>query len=219
MSVLEIAVQDPSGARIARQAGACRVELCQALATGGLTPSQGLMVATISQGLPVHVLVRPREGGYQYSSEEVAWQLDDVARAVGCGAAGVVVGALDSRGQVDLAMIRQVVQLAGAAQVTFHRAFDVCVDQFEAIDQLVELGVKRILTSGGAPRAIEGLDQLERLVAHAARRIEIQAGGGVQPSDIAALAAAGVDGIHLSAKRAITAGPAGPGGGEPWFYQ
>lgn len=212
---LEVAVQDPAGARTAREADADRVELCSALAaTGGLTPGAGLVAETLRVGLPVHVLVRPRPGGFVHDDDEAAVLVAEVRAAVRAGAAGVVVGALTEARVVDGDLTARLVEAADGAEVTFHRAFDVVLDRGAALDALARLGVTRVLTSGGASRAGAAVDELARLVAHAGGRVQVMAGGGVTPADVPALVAAGVDAVHLSARRRVPdLGPAGPGGG------
>lgn len=220
---LEIAVQDVEGAVIARDEGADRVELCVALgATGGMTPSFAMIQACAHVGVAqgVQVLVRPRAGSFVYDETEKLVQLGDVRSAILAGATGVVVGGLDEHDRLDVPFARDLVECARdegrrcnrRVQVTFHRAFDMVPDQFEALDTLIGLGYDRVLTSGGAPSAPEGLDRLRRLVEHAAGRIEIQAGGGIAPSSIAAVRGAGVTAIHMSA-RCVVDSEGGPGGG------
>lgn len=223
MTTIEIAVQDAAGARIARQEGADRVELCVALgATGGLTPSVGLVRACAAVGLPlgVHALIRPRAGSFVFTDEEQAVQLDDVRAAIEAGAAGIVVGGLAADGTVDEPFAaaladaaRQAGERAGrAVEVTFHRAFDLVPDRLAALDTLIGLGCTRVLTSGGAPSVPEGLAALSELASHAAGRIQIQAGGGLSPAVIPAARATGVDAVHLSAKTTVLS-EGGPGGG------
>lgn len=213
---LEIAVQDVAGVRIAQDAGADRVELCVALAaTGGLTPSIGLVEAAVASGMPVHALIRTRPGGFCYDAGELDVLVRDVRAVVRAGAAGVVVGALTPDGAVDQDAVRALVAAAGGASVTFHRALDVVADARAALDRLAALGVTRVLTSGGATRSIDGRDALAELAAHARGRVEVMAGGGVRVGDIGALFAAGVDAVHLSARRSVRdPGAAGPGGGS-----
>ncbi|WP_414696559.1 copper homeostasis protein CutC [Pengzhenrongella sp.] len=219
---VEIAVQDVAGVRIAQAAGADRIELCVALAaTGGLTPPIGLIEAAVATGLPVHPLIRTRPGGFGYDADELDVLVRDVRAAVRAGAAGVVVGALTSEGGVDAGALRALVEAAGEAHVTFHRAFDVVPDPLTVLDRLAELGVRRVLTSGGATRAIDGRDVLATVAAHARStggRVRIMAGGGVRVTDIGDLFAAGVDAVHLSARRpAVAPGVQGPGGGSAGY--
>ena len=214
--VLELAVQDVAGARIARRAGASRVELCTALgATGGLTPSIGMIEAVAAQGIAVHPLIRCRPGGFVYNADEIAVMARDIRAAVGAGASGVVVGALTAGLAVDRVALARLLDGIDpyAVEVTFHRAMDVVDDRAAALDALARSGIIRVLTSGGAPRCIDGLDALSAMVAHAHGRIQVMAGGGIRVDDIAAVARTGVDGIHLSARRTV-ADSGGPGGGS-----
>lgn len=212
---VEIAVQDPAGARDAMAAGAARLELCQALDVGGLTPSLAVLEAVLDAVDPaaVNVLVRPRAGGFVYTAEEVALVAADIRACVVRGAGGVVVGALDATGGLDREAVRRWRDAAGAATLVFHRAIDASADPSAVFDALAPLGVDRVLTSGGAPRSIDGV---ERLAAFAARSggVEVMAGGGVRVADIPALFDAGVHAVHLSARaRAGLDAPSGPGGG------
>lgn len=219
-TAVEIAVQDTDGVRIAADEGADRVELCCALTqTGGLTPSAGLIEASAEIARDagrdrfVHVLVRPRAGDFVYRAEELALMARDIRRLPDLGAAGVVIGALDAAGQVDVHAVDALVEAAGELHVTFHRAIDILADPVSALDALSRAGVRRVLTSGGARATIDGLDTLERLVGASAGRVEIMAGGGVRVHDIPALVEVGVDAVHLSAKRSVVGGASGPGGG------
>lgn len=215
---LEVAVTSAAGTRVARDAGADRVELCSALELGGLTPSAALVEAASAAGLPVHVLVRCRPGDFVYDAEEIALMTAEVRSVIASGAAGVVVGALTAAGALDGEAMRR---LAGAAQgaaadagrpvtVTLHRAVDASADPVAAVVALPSLGVTRVLTSGGAATAAEGLTTLAAL-ASAATGVEVMAGGGVRPRDVPALVAAGAGAVHLSAKR-----PAPPRRGGRW---
>ena len=222
MIAVEIAVQDAPGARTAFENGADRVELCQALAeTGGLTPSSGTIDAVCEaagDGTRVAVLVRPRPGGFVYAAEEIALVTADIRDCVRRGAGGIVVGALLPDGGVDRDALRRWKDAAGDAEFVFHRAIDTLVDPAAIIDELVELGVDRVLTSGGAARSIDGVDVLAALARQAAGRLQIMAGGGVRVEDIPELVGAGVDAVHLSARsRSANTAPSGPGGGDTGF--
>lgn len=204
---LELAVQDPSGVRIAREVGAARVELTQALALGGLTPSPATLELALDaagdDGPEIHVLIRPRAGGFQYDADEIAVSVRDVERAVSAGAAGVVVGALDGSGALDMDAVARLRDAAGGASVTLHRAIDVTADPIASLERAIELGLRRVLTSGGASAAIDGVDTLRAMATAAAGRIEIMAGSGVNAASALALADTGVDALHFSAKRTI----------------
>ncbi len=221
---VEIAVQDDAGVRVALEARASRVELCQALGLGGLTPSGGSIAraaeaaAAASALAFVHVLVRPRGGGFVYDADEVATIVRDIRLARSLGANGVVVGALTEDGALDLPAIADFVEAADGIDVTVHRAVDAAGDPLAAVAALAGTGVRRVLTSGGAADCRTGLDVLVRMVAEVRGKVEVMAGGGVRIDDIAMLAAVGVDAVHLSARgRAIRGGASGPGGGETAF--
>ena len=205
---LEIAVQDPAGVRIAAEVGATRVELATALALGGLTPSPATLELAVetagAEGPEVHVLIRPRAGGFHYTEDELVVSERDVRRAIGAGAAGVVIGALDAAGSLDVDAMARLRDAAGGASVTLHRAIDMTADPVATLRAARDLGLRRVLTSGGASVAINGIDTLRALVAAAEGGIEIMAGSGVDAANAPALAASGVDAIHFSAKRAVS---------------
>lgn len=206
---LEMAVQDPAGVRIAGDVGAARVELATALALGGLTPSPATLELSIeaarAAGVEVHVLVRPRGGDFHYSDDEIAITERDIRRVLEAGADGVVIGALDAQSRLDVEVMTRLRDAAGGASVTLHRAIDVSPDPLATLDTALALGLRRVLTSGGASAAIDGIETLRALVAAADGRIEIMAGSGVDAANVAALAATGVDAVHFSAKRSVIA--------------
>ncbi|GAA2691988.1 copper homeostasis protein CutC [Actinoplanes palleronii] len=204
MVAFELAIQDTGGIAVAARLGVDRVELCSALALGGVTPSQALIEAAVGfPGMPpVHVLIRPRAGGFDYPADEAALMVREVRHAVAAGAAGVVVGGLRD-GRVDTGLIARTVEAAGGAAVTFHRAFDGLADPAAGLDVLAGLGVCRILTAGGPGTVAGGLAGLAALVRAAAGRIEIMAGGGVRPELVAGLVGTGVAAVHASAKRIV----------------
>ncbi|MFD5276074.1 copper homeostasis protein CutC [Pseudarthrobacter sp. NPDC058362] len=210
---LELAVENADGVRLAAAVGAARVELCAALAeTDGVTPGIGAVEHACRQGLPVHVLVRPRPGGFVYTTDELAVIERDVAASLRAGAAGVVVGFLTADGAPDQGATRRIVHAARqsnpAAEVTFHRAFDAALaagtDPAEALARLEEAGVNRVLTSGGAADCRTGLRMLRRLVDLArecAPSLQIMAGGGATVELVPALVDSGVHAIHTSARQ------------------
>lgn len=218
-TAVEIAVQDVAGVRVALSEGADRIELCVALGLGGLTPSAGLVRGAVEEARQesregfVQVLVRPRGGGFVYDGDEIMTTEADIRFAREAGAGGVVVGALDDAGRIDRAAVQRFVAAAGGIDVTFHRAIDTLTDPVAAAEELAELGVTRILTSGGAARSIDGVETLRALSDALGGRVQIMAGGGVRVEDIPALRAAGVDAVHLSARVTLSGAPSGPGGG------
>lgn len=216
---VEIAVQSADGAQIARTNGSSRLELCTALSLGGLTPSAGTVEAVTAGGSEdVHVLIRSRPGDFVYGARDIDIMVHDIEAAIQAGAAGVVVGALTEDGALDRAAIRRFVAAAVDRPVTFHRAIDVCTDSVDAIEELADFGVQRVLTSGRAASSVRGIDVLREMAEASAGRVEIMAGGGVTPGAIPALAASGIDAVHLSARvpAPIVFG-SGPGGGEDGY--
>ncbi|KRE28524.1 copper homeostasis protein CutC [Agromyces sp. Soil535] len=221
---VEIAVQDAAGARVALEAGASRVELCQALELGGLTPSAGLIEATVQAAAAasvrgfVHVLVRPRGGGFFYDDDELDTIVRDIHFARSLGVDGVVVGALTEAGELDVEAIGVFVDAAEGLDVTVHRAVDAAADPLAAVAALAGSRVRRVLTSGGAVDCRTGIEVIAAMAAETRGALEIMAGGGVRIDDISALWAAGVDAVHLSARgRSSRGGASGSGGGEVGF--
>jgi copper homeostasis protein len=178
--LLEICCGSLDDAIEAERGGADRVELCSALFLGGLTPSLGT-IAEADQRLriPFMAMVRPRGGGFCYSAAEFASMERDIELAVDAGAEGVVFGILHEDGAVDVERTRRLAARAGQRQTVFHRAFDVTPDPFVALDQLVDLGITRVLTSGQKDTVPEGAPLIRRLLEHADGRIEVLPGGGI----------------------------------------
>lgn len=198
---LEIACGSIESALAAQAGGADRVELFQDLAGGGTTPSPGtLAVARDRLRLPLFVLIRPRTGDFVYSEAEVAVMLADIAHARAVGCDGVVLGALQADGCIDVSTCRALVAAAGPLQVTFHRAFDVVRDPSQALETVIALGCQRVLSSGGCATAVQGSSALAARVAQAAGRVSMMAGAGVSADTVAALVAAtGCTEVHASA--------------------
>jgi copper homeostasis protein len=187
--VLEICVDSLESARAAQSGGAQRIELCSSLAEGGVTPSSGLIEAVREcLSIPVVVIARPRGGDFFYSAEEFAVMKRDVAAARNCGANGVALGVLLQDGQVDIERTRELVGLARPMEVTFHRAIDWAPQMEEAVEQVVEAGADRVLTSGGAQTAMQGIQQIARIVARADRRIGVMVCGTVRKENIGEIA-------------------------------
>ena len=167
---LEVCCGSLDSAIVAAEAGAARIELCTALEVDGLTPPAE-WVDTLRSRYPqllIHVLVRPRAGDFVYSEAEVSTMLHDIQQAARVGASAIVSGAVTQGGEVDAAVTTRLVEASGALPFTFHRAFDVLRDPFATLPLLHRLGVRRVLTSGGAPTADEGVAVLRRLVEQAA---------------------------------------------------
>lgn len=204
---LEIAVQDAAGVRVAREIGAARVELAQGLALGGLTPSattiELALEASGADGPEIHVLVRPRSGGFFYDDGELAVIEGDIRHAVARGVHGVVIGVQNAAGTLDVDALARLRDAAGDASVTLHRVIDVTSDPLAALDIVRELGFARVLTSGGASSAIDGVDTLRALVSRAEGAVQIMAGSGVSAANVVEIADTGVDAVHFSAKRII----------------
>ncbi|MDY2858046.1 MAG: copper homeostasis protein CutC [Candidatus Cryptobacteroides sp.] len=187
---LESCCTDVEQIRRAQEAGARRIELCEKLAVGGVTPSAELLKAAISVAkVPVNVLVRPRGGDFVFSAAEADTMLRDIELCREAGAAAVVIGALDSRGDVDMPLMRRLCDVASGMSVTFHRAFDVCADPLAAFEDVLALGCDRLLTSGHESDAFKGRFFIAELVERAAGRIIVMPGCGVRRSNIARIAA------------------------------
>ncbi|MCS5625970.1 MAG: copper homeostasis protein CutC [Planctomycetes bacterium] len=178
--LLECCVGSVESAVNAELGGAGRVELCAALELGGVTPSSAaIRLARERIDIPLFVLVRPRGGDFHYSPVEVEVMKTDIAAARDLGADGIVLGISRKDGNVDVERTAELIEAAGGASITFHRAFDSTPDPLAALETLRELGVNRVLTTGGARRAEEGLAGLGKLVEAAAGRIGILPGGGI----------------------------------------
>lgn len=185
MILVEAAVGTLEAALAAERVGPDRIELCVNLNQGGTTPSTGLTAAVIDgTRLPVFVLIRPRAGDFVYADDEIAQMKRDLDTATSIGIAGIVTGALTSDRRVDVEQTRALVKAAGGLPFTFHRAFDAAIDMPDALEQLIDLGVTRVLTSGGAPTALEGAEVIAALVNQARDRITVVAGGGIREHNV-----------------------------------
>jgi copper homeostasis protein len=175
---VEICVGDVASALAAAAGSAHRIELCDNLAVGGTTPSAGTIAESCRRlSIPVHVLIRPRAGDFVYSEPEIAVMRRDIEVAKALGAAGVVLGVLTPEGAIDRNQTKALIALARPLCITFHKAFDQTPAPLEALDTLIDMGVERVLTSGGRPTALEGVEMLAQLVDRARGRIAIMAGG------------------------------------------
>ena len=199
---IEICCGSVQSAANAKAGGAVRVELCQGLIEGGTTPSPATIEYAVKElGLQVFVLVRPRGGDFCYNELEIKTMEEDVEFCKRAGVAGVVVGFLHPDGSIDTELTRRFVKLAAPLPVTFHRAFDRCPEPLKALEQIIDCGCARILTSGCKATAMEGANLLKQLVQQANGRIKILAGSGVTPENAAALRKkTGAPEIHGSCK-------------------
>ncbi|MBQ7181333.1 MAG: copper homeostasis protein CutC [Bacteroidaceae bacterium] len=196
---LEVCCADWASVMAAKAGGAHRIELCEALELDGLTPGSELIGKAVESGIRVHVLIRPREGDFVYSEAEVRLMIQQIAEARQLGAQGVVWGALTGEGRIDVPLCRRLMEASRGMSVTFHRAFDVCREPLAALEDIISLGCHRLLTSGQAPSALQGIPLLRQLVAQAAGRIIIMPGAGVSPQNAAQiLSETGATEIHGS---------------------
>lgn len=199
MALLEICCYSMECARTAQQNGADRIELCAAPKEGGLTPSLGVLRSVRQQvTIPVHPIIRPRGGDFCYSDGEFAAMLDDVRTVRELGFPGLVTGILDADGNVDMPRMQQIMAAAGPLAVTFHRAFDMCANPVNALKNLADLGVARVLTSGQKSDAVQGLPIILELIAKPGAPI-IMAGAGVRAENLLCFLDAGVQEVHSSA--------------------
>lgn len=197
----EVCAYSVESCRNARLGGATRVELCASPFEGGTTPSAGTIeTARKIEGLELSVMIRPRGGDFVYSDEEYEQMKRDIAFAKRAGADGVVLGILLSDGSIDRVRTAELVKFAAPMEVTFHRAFDVVRDWHTALEDVIEAGCGRILTSAQKAKVADGLETLREIVLAAHGRIEIMAGSGVNPTNALSIAATGVDALHFSAK-------------------
>ncbi len=203
MAKLEICCYGIDCALTAEQAGADRIELCAAPKEGGLTPSAGVL-RKVKQlvSIPVHPIIRPRGGDFYYTGREFASMLEDIAFVRELGYAGLVIGMLDEEGHIDIPRMEQVMEASRGMAVTFHRAFDMCHNPVAALEQLTDLGVARILTSGQQQNAEAGLSLLRELKQHSRAPI-IMAGAGVRLSNLQKFVEAGIDEVHSSAGQSV----------------
>ena len=203
--VFELCAETLPACIAAGEGGAHRIELCSALSEGGVTPSHALIETAVRlSSLPVHVLLRPRAGNFVYSDQEFALMQADLHHARTLGASGFVAGIVDSEGSIDQRRMGKLVHLAGDLEVTFHRAFDTLADLDDALEQVIDTGCRRLLTSGGSVDVETGAERLRSLRERAADRIVLAAGGGLRVSNAAYVAAAsGLTHFHGSVSRPV----------------
>ena len=183
--IYEICVDSVAGVRAAKEAKADRVELCADLLEGGITPSRGMIrQARAVGGIELNVMIRPRGGDFLFDDDEFAVMEADIDTAKAEGADGVVIGLLTANGEVDVARSRELIARARPLSVTFHRAFDMTPDPFDALETLIGLGVDRVLTSGQEASVLEGLPLITELVRRAGERIIVMPGGGITARNV-----------------------------------
>lgn len=202
---LEICVDSIQSAIAAEEGGAQRIELCSSLSEGGITPSAGMIEAarkSISIGL--HILIRPRRGDFLYSPLEFEIIKKDIEVAKKLGADGIVVGALKADGRIDSKRMKGLIELTHPLSITFHRAFDLTPDPFEALDNLLDLKVHRLLTSGQQETAYKGMELIAHLVKKAGSQLSVMPGGGINPQNIRELIEkTAATEFHASARKKI----------------
>lgn len=187
--IIEIATSDFETTKSAVAGGADRIELCANLAEGGVTPSYGILKQCREKfSLPIYPMIRPRGGEFLYSDDEFTLMLHDVKVCKNLGYDGVVIGMLNRDGSIDISRCKKLVEAAYPLGVTFHRAFDRCSEPLEALEQLIEMGCERILTSGQQPAAPEGVKLIAQLNTSADNRIIIMPGSGINAANIKMMA-------------------------------
>ena len=207
--LFEVCANGVESCLAAQAGGADRVELCAAIPEGGTTPSYGeIKVARrVLTTTRLHVIIRPRGGDFLYTPLEVERMVEDIKMCKELGVDGVVIGCLCADGTLDMAANRRLVEAAQGMSVTFHRAFDRCCDPRHALEQLIALGIDRVLTSGQQPTALEGIALLKELNTLAANRITILAGCGVNENNIKQIqCSTGVHEFHFSARIPVKSG-------------
>lgn len=203
--LIEVCVDSVESALAAQHGGGNRIELCQDLFEGGITPSAGLIeVVRETISLPISVMIRPRGGDFLYTAREFDVMQRDLQLAKRAGADMIVLGVLSADGRVDKDRTGILMDLADPLPVTFHRAFDMTPDPFEALEDLMALGVKRVLTSGQEASVLEGLETLAELIRRAENRIGVMPGGGITERNLPRiLTACPVREIHVSASTSL----------------
>ncbi len=200
---IEICANSVASCVEAEKGGASRVELCAGIPEGGTTPSFG-MVAMAREliDIKLNVIIRPRGGDFLYSDIEHQIMLKDIREMKKIGVDGIVIGSLKSNGDVDIKRNRELIEAAEGMSVTFHRAFDMCKNPFESLENIIELGCDRLLTSGQMPKAIEGVDLIQKLIERSSNRIIIMPGSGINQDNIKYIAQkTGAKEFHLSARK------------------
>ena len=183
--IIEVCAESYEYAVNAEKAGADRIELCQDLHLDGLTPTYEAAKKTIHElNIPVFILIRPREGNFNYSNEEYELMKADIVKFKEMGCKGIVSGVLNEDNTIDIKRTKDLVELSRPLEFTFHRAFDKIADPFKGVEQLINMGANRILTSGQKETAVEGLELIKKLIEIADNRIIIMSGSGIKLNNI-----------------------------------
>lgn len=201
--ILEVPCGNIESVHAAKIGGADRIELCSALQLGGLTPSLAMLELVTEIGIEIVGMIRPREGDFNYSKEEFKLMLREIELLKKAGAHGIVSGILTPKFEIDMVRAKELIEASHPLPFTFHRAFDLTNDAFKSFDDLLKLKVDRLLTSGQASDAFTGRKLISELVELAQSKIQIIAGAGVNPENVAAICASGVSAIHLSGRKKI----------------
>ncbi|MEL7117053.1 MAG: copper homeostasis protein CutC [Pseudomonadota bacterium] len=199
MVLLEVCVDTIEGAHAAAAGGAGRIELCSSLSEGGLTPSAGLMQAAARLPVPCFAMIRPRSGLFHFNAEDVQIMMADIAAARAAGLAGVVLGVQEPDGALDTAVLSSLVGAASGMGKTLHRVIDVVPDPLAALDVAIDLGFDRVLTSGAAPLAPDGVDMIQAMVSRAGGRLSVMPGCGLDPQTVGTVVKrTGVTEVHAA---------------------
>ena len=197
---IEICANGFESAFIANETGADRIELCENLSVGGITPSRAIITRVLQEiGIETHVLIRPRAGDFCYSEREIIKMIQDIEFCKIMGCAGIVSGILTSENDIDLLNTERLIKAAGKMEFTFHRAFDVCRNPLLALQQLNGLKVTRLLSSGQKSKAIDGIELLKELKTLSEEKIQIMPGGGITPKNVFVFKETGFEMVHFSA--------------------
>jgi len=207
-ALLEMSVETLEAAKAAVRGGAGRIELCENLSVGGVTPNPGLIREARERiRIPIFAMIRPRGGDFCYSAAEFERMKEETALAKAARMDGVVFGILTPEGQVDVPRMKDLVHVANPLPVTFHRAFDELADLVQGLEDVIAAGAARVLTSGGKPTAEEGSAQIGRLLEQAQERIVVLAGGGIRPFNLSRIARAARAAEFHSGLSNLIAGP------------
>lgn len=204
--IFEICGDSVEAIELAQKYGAKRIELCSALSVGGLTPSRGLVERCVEiAGVEVHAMIRHKEGDFVYSSSDIEIMIRDIICLKAAGVHGIVFGCLTTENQIDVNQNKRLFTTAKdlELEVTFHRAFDFSTDKLQSLEQLIEIGFDRLLTSGGEKTAEEGLPMLAQLAKNSNERIQIMAGSGVNANNAIKISETGIDALHFTSHRKV----------------